>query len=81
MRQGMSDEHSEIDRCDNCGGLLKRLRDFDQAVCRCDKPSRPGKRGRPPRPGGSALEQADEEKIALLEDENEARGAFKRPED
>lgn len=70
----MSDEHAEIDRCDSCGGLLKRLRDFDQAVCRCDKPSRPGRRGRPPR---ALTAQMDEEQIALLEDENLVREAFK----
>lgn len=71
---GMSNTRSEIDRCDNCGGVFKRLSDFDQAVCRCKNPSRPGKKGRPPRAAFSAI---DENQIEILEEEKRVREAFK----
>ena len=64
----MSDELPGIDRCYTCGGLLKRLRDFDQAVCRCERPIRPGKKGRAPSSEPVVFEanpQSEEEGFAL----------------
>ncbi len=66
----------EIDRCERCGGLLKRLRDIDQAVCRCAKPIRPGRRGRAPSPYEPLSESESDAELA-----RESLGSGFKPDD
>lgn len=68
----------EIDRCERCGGLLKRLRDVDQAVCRCAKPIRPGRRGRAPNPSYIETLNEDESDTELA---RESLGSGFKPDD